>query len=397
MNKILAMVRKELIDAARDKRSVMAGLYYAIGTPLIMCGLFMVLIGQLTSPDDLKITITNPDNAPDLVRFLSNKGITQGNIKAANVKNSTAKALTENGADTQDLKAIEMIISTDYAAQMNQGKGAEITIVADNSDEKLQNSIRRLERQLQAYSTEMGSLRLIARGIDPRVMQPLKVNIHDQATTDSKGGMILGIAIFTMIYSVFISGMNLAIDTSAGERERNSLALLLSHPLTTRQLVLSKIIAVSLFALLGLVLILLVSKIAYTFVPWQELGFSVNITSEFMALMLVVGIPVALMAACLQLFVSFMAKSFKEAQSYLTIVLFVPLALSMAASYNIAPDMLQWLPVSGQQQALMDFIKGKDLPMLQLLVSTLSTLAIAVLLAFGMERSLKSEKVIFGL
>lgn len=379
MNKIIAMVRKELIDAARDKRSVMAGLYYAIGTPLIMCGLFMVLIGQLTSPDDLKITITHPDKAPDLVRFLSNKGISSGEAK-----------------DT-DLKAIELIISTDYAEQMNQGKGAEITIVADNSDEKLQNSIRRLEKQLQAYSAEMGSLRLIARGIDPRVMQPLKVNIHDQATTDSKGGMILGIAIFTMIYSVFISGMNLAIDTSAGERERNSLALLLSHPLTTRQLVLSKIIAVSLFALLGLVLILLVSKIAYTFVPWQELGFSVNITSEFIALMLIVGIPIALMAACLQLFVSFMAKTFKEAQSYLTIVLFVPLALSMAASYNIAPDMLQWLPVSGQQQALMDFIKGKDLPMLQLLVSTLGTLAIAVLLAFGMERSLKSEKVIFGL
>ncbi|KEK28928.1 ABC transporter permease [Shewanella xiamenensis] len=379
MNKIIAMVRKELIDAARDKRSVMAGLYYAIGTPLIMCGLFMVLIGQLTSPDDLKISITNPDKAPDLVRFLSNKGITQG----------------EAGA--KDLKAIELIISPDYAKQMNQGKGAEITIVADNSEEKLQNSIRRLEKHLQAYSAEMGSLRLIARGIDPRVVQPLKVNVHDQATTDSKGGMILGIAIFTMIYSVFISGMNLAIDTSAGERERNSLALLLSHPLTTRQLVLSKIIAVGLFALLGLVLILLVSKVAYTFVPWQELGFSVSITNEFMALMLLVGIPVALMAACLQLFVSFMAKTFKEAQSYLTMVLFVPLALSMAASYNIAPDVLQWLPVSGQQQALMDFIKGKDMNMLQLLVSTLGTLAIAVILAFGMEKSLKSEKVIFGL
>lgn len=379
MNKIIAMVRKELIDAARDKRSVMAGLYYAIGTPLIMCGLFMVLIGQLTSPDDLKITITNPDNAPDLVRFLSNKGISDGDAK------------------DNELKAIELIISPEYAAQMDQGKSAEITIVADNSDEKLQPPIRKLEKQLQNYSAEMGSLRLIARGIDPRVMQPLKINIHDQATTDSKGGMILGIAVFTMIYSVFISGMNLAIDTSAGERERNSLALLLSHPLTTRQLVLSKIIAVSLFALLGLVLILLVSKIAYAFVPWQELGFSVNITTQFMALMLVVGTPIALMAACLQLFVSFMAKTFKEAQSYLTMVLFIPLALSMAASYNIAPDMLQWLPVSGQQQALMDFIKGKDLPMLQLFVSTLGTLAIALLLTFGMEKSLKSEKVIFGL
>lgn len=379
MNKLFAMVRKELIDAARDKRSVMAGLYYAIGTPLIMCGMFMVLIGQLSSPDDLKITITHPEKAPDLVRFLSNKGI------------SSAEA------NDSERKAIELIISPEYAAQMNQGKGAEITIVADNSDEKLQNSIRRLENQLQAYSAEIGSLRLIARGIDPRVMQPLKVNVHDQATTDSKGGMILGIAIFTMIYSVFISGMNLAIDTSAGERERNSLALLLSHPLTTRQLVLSKIIAVSLFAILGLVLILLVSKLAYSFVPWQELGFSVSIGAEFIALMLLVGTPVALMAASLQLFVSFMAKTFKEAQSYITMVLFVPLALSMAASYNVAPDMLQWLPVSGQQQALMDFIKGKDLPLLSLLVSTLGTLAIALLLALGMEKSLKSEKVIFGL
>ncbi|MCH1930415.1 ABC transporter permease [Shewanella sp. A25] len=382
MNKIIAMVRKELIDAARDKRSVMAGLYYAIGTPLIMCGLFMVLIGQLTSPDDLKITLTNPGNAPDLVRFLENKGISQA---------------ATDGSDAKERKAIELIISPDYAEQMNQGKAAELIIVADNSDEKLQNSIRRLEKQLQAYSSEMGSLRLIARGIDPRIVQPLKVNTHDQATSDSKGGMILGIAIFTMIYSVFISGMNLAIDTSAGERERNSLALLLSHPLTTRQLVLAKIIAVSLFALLGLVLILLVSKIAYTFVPWQELGFSVSISGQFMGLMLLIGIPVALMAACLQLFVSFMAKTFKEAQSYLTMVLFIPLALSMAASYNIAPDLLQWLPVSGQQQALMDFIKGKEMSMMHLLVSTLGTLAIAVLLALGMEKSLKSEKVIFGL
>lgn len=382
MNSIITMVRKELLDAIRDKRSVMAGLYYAVGTPLIMCGLFMVLINQLTSPDDLKITLTNPDQAPDLVHFLGSKGISQA---------------ATDGSDAKERKAIELIISPDYAQQMNQGKAAQITIVADNSDEKLQASINRLEKQLQAYSAEMGSLRLIARGIDPRVMQPLKVNIHDQATSDSKGGMILGLAVFTMIYAVFISGMNLAIDTSAGERERNSLALLLSHPLTTRQLVLAKIIAVSIFALLGLVLMLLISKLAYSFVPWQELGFSVSISARFMGLMLLIGIPIALMAACLQLFVSFMAKTFKEAQSYLTLVLFAPMALSMAASYNIAPDILQWLPVSGQQQALMDFIKGKEMSIMHLFVSTLATLAIAVLLALGMERALKSEKVIFGL
>ncbi|MFS1436856.1 ABC transporter permease [Shewanella sp. 10N.286.48.A6] len=377
MKTVIAMVQKELIDAMRDKRSVMAGLYYAIGTPLLMCGMFMVLIGQVTSPEDLNIKISNADNAPDLVRYLNNQGITH--------------------SDDNDTKDIELIISADYAAQMAAAKPAEVTLIADNSNEKLQKSIRRVELQLQAYSSEMGSLRLIARGINPAVVQPIKVIVEDRATPDSKGGFILGIAIFTMIYSVFISGMNLAIDTSAGERERNSLALLLSHPISTRQLVLGKIIAVTCFALLGLILILIVSKFAYTFVPWQQLGFSVTISPDFMALMLLIGIPLAIMAATLQLFVSFMAKSFKEAQSYLTMVLFVPLALSMAASYNIAPDVLEWLPVSGQQQALMAFIKGREVPMLQLLVSSAATIVISIALALGLERLLKSEKVVFGL
>ncbi|WP_407695821.1 ABC transporter permease [Shewanella avicenniae] len=377
ISKVLTLLRKELIDASRDKRSVLAGLYYAIGTPLIMCGLFMVLINQLSSPDDLPIKITNAAQAPDLVRYLGQKGI--------------------NNSDSEKAEKIRLEISPDYAAQMAQGQSAEVIIVADDSEEKLQKSIRRLQRTLQGYSSEMGSLRLLARGIDPRIMQPLKVELHDKATQDSKGGMIMGIAIFTMLYSVFISGMNLAIDTSAGERERNSLGLLLSHPVTTGQLVLSKLFAVTAFAMLGLVLILLISHFAYPMVPWPELGFSITITPAFMATVLVIGLPVAMMAASLQLFVSFMAKTFKEAQSYLTMVMFIPLALAMSASYNIAPDVLRWLPVSGQQGALMEVIKGKTLPLQELLVSSGATLAITLLLALALTRMLRSENVVFGL
>jgi len=381
ISNIMTMLRKELIDAARDKRSVMAGLYYAIGTPLLMCGMFMLLIGQMSSPEDLNIKIENGERAPDLVKYLSSQGITHGDDQDKSL----------------DVKDIRLIFSDDYAAQMAKGLSAEVTLVADNSNEKLQNSIRRLEKNLQTYSAEMGSLRLIARGIDPRVIQPIKVNVEDQATPDSKGGVILGVATMTMIYAVFISGMNLAIDTSAGERERNSLALLLSHPVSTRNIVLAKVLAVTVFAMLGLLLTLIISKLSYSFVPWQELGFTVSISTNFILLMLLIGLPIAIMAASLQLFVSFMAKTFKEAQSYLTLVLIVPMMLSMAASYNIAPDTLQWLPVSGQQQALIAFIKGREIPMLQLLLSSLTTLVIAFGLTFAMERSLKSEKIVFGL
>jgi len=384
-NKTITMIRKELIDAARDKRSVMAGLYYAVGAPLLMCGMFFMLIGQLTSPEDLNININNPQGAPDLVKYLSSKGITHGENE------------DQVEGEKVDTKDILLIISDDYASNMAKGISAEVTLVADASNEKLQKSIRRLEKRLQQYSAEMGSLRLIARGIDPRVMQPIKLNVEDQATPDSKAGMILGIATMTMIYAVFISGMNLAIDTSAGERERNSLALLLSHPVSTSQIVISKIVAVTLFGMIGLLLTLIVSKFAYSFVPWQELGFSVSVNSRFIGMMMLIGLPVAIMAACLQLFVSFLAKSFKEAQSYLTIVLILPMMLAMAASYDIAPETLQWLPVSGQLQALIEFIKGRELPAMQLAISSLITLAISAVLAFGMQKSLKSEKIVFGL
>ncbi|MFQ6372831.1 ABC transporter permease [Shewanella sp. YIC-542] len=377
MAKIITLLRKELVDASRDKRSVLAGLYYAIGTPLLMCGLFMVLINQLSSPEDLPVKIIHADKAPDLVRYLGQQGIND-----------------ETGPKADKLV---LQISQDYPAKMARGESAEVIVIADNSDEKMQDSIRRLQKALQAYASEMGSLRLIARGIDPRILKPLEVQMHDQATPDSKGGMILGLALFTMLYSVFISGMNLAIDTSAGERERNSLGLLLSHPVTTWQLVISKLLAVTTFAMLGLVLILLISHFAYPMVPWAELGFSITISPQFMLLMLIVGLPVAMLAAGLQLFVSFMAKTFKEAQSYLTMVMFIPLALSMSASYNIAPEVLKWLPVSGQQQALMEVIKGKSLPWLELAVSSGLTLLLAVMLSVALTRMLRSEKVVFGL
>ncbi|MBT3620959.1 MAG: ABC transporter permease, partial [Porticoccaceae bacterium] len=362
----------------RDKRSVMAGLYYALFTPILFAVVFTAIINKVTNPEDIEVTITNSTAASELTNYLSNRGIT-------------------HGTDPASLKKIELVISSDFAEQLNSSKPAEVTLIADRSDDNLRSAISRTQGALRGYSSEIASLRLIARGVSPTVIQPLKVHVQDQATSDSKGGQLLGMVILTIVLSVFISGMNLAIDTSAGERERNSLALLLSHPVSVRQLVLSKTLAVSTFGVLGLILVMLVSKIVYPFVPWQELGFSINISLQFMLATLLVGSTVAIFAASMQLFVSFMAKSFKEAQTYLTFVIFVPMAMSYAVTLDFAVDELRWAPVSGQLQALIDLAKGKEIPLLQLAVSCLSTLVLSFALIFGMERLLKSEKIVFGL
>ena len=377
-NRFTSLLRKELLDAVRDKRSVMAGLYYAFFTPVLLAVVLTAVINKATNPEDIEITITNGIEASNLVNYLSDRGISQGD-------------------DPDKLKNIELVISTDFSKQLNRAEPAEVTLIADQSEDSLRTAIARIKRALGSYSSEMVSLRLISRGINPNIINPIKVHIQDQATAVSKGGQIMGVMTMLMILSVFVAGMNLAIDTSAGERERNSLALLLSHPVSVLQLVMSKTVAVSIFGMLGLILTIIVSKFVYPFVPWQELGFSVDISGSFVLGALLAGFSVAIFAASMQLFVSFMAKSFKEAQTYISFVMFVPIAMSYAATLDFAVEELRWAPVSGQLQALIDLAKGKEIPLLQLAVSCLSTLIISLALIFGMERLLKSEKIIFGL
>lgn len=377
MKLLTVLFKKEVLDAGRDKRSVMAGLYYAIGSPIIMCVLFSIMLKQFASPDELKITIKNADAALALVQYLESKEIIH--------------------STDDDVKAITLEISADYQDKMREGRSAQVTIIADKSDDKLRKSITELERALMRYNSEVASLRLLTRGIDPTVMQAVNVQVHDQATPESKGGMFLGIATLSIVLTLFYAAMNLAIDTSAGERERNSLALLLSHPLSSMQVVLAKSAAIAAFSMLGLAIILVVSKFAYALVPWQQLGFSVNIGFDFMLLCMVIGLPIALMSASLQVFVSFMAKSFKEAQTYVTMVLFVPMGLSMVTTYDIATEYVQWLPIAAQQHAMIEFIKGNALPWPQLFISTLVTLALFGLFSWLSSRMLKSEKVVFGL
>ncbi|CCQ12230.1 ABC-type Na+ efflux pump, permease component [Pseudoalteromonas luteoviolacea B = ATCC 29581] len=377
INLFKAMYTKELLDASRDKRSIMAGLYYAVGAPVLFCVLFMAIITKMVTPDTLSISIINAAAAPDLVRYLENNGI--------------------EAAEENDKSEITLVIDGDYAHQMNSGKPAQVFLQADYSKDSLRDSLRKVERKLNEYSGNIASLRLISRGVDPTLLRPVEFQVQDSATPDSKGSMIYGIATLSIILSVFFGAMNLAIDTTAGERERNSLALLLSHPISVTQLILSKVAAIATLSTCALLLVLLVSKFAYPMVPWEEMGFSVSLSYEFVVFSLIIGFPIALLAAGLLVYVSFMAKSFKEAQSYLTFVLFIPIGLSMLTTYNIAVEKVKWLPVAGQQSAMIEFIKGNAIMWPELLVSSFATMILAIGLIIMAGRMLKSEKVVFGL
>lgn len=380
-NMMTTIWRKEFKDALRDKRSVLAAMSYAFFGPLLMAVAFFFLITQLTDPSDIDITIEGADNAPQLVHHLEQQGIVQRD---------------EPWPDTTT--PITLSIPSNWAQQLENAEPVRVVLRADWSAQKQQADIKRVERALQSYAAQVSNYRLILRGMDPRVMQPINLVKQDLATKGSKAAMIMGSVLVFIILSVFWSGMNVAIDISAGERERNSLEFLLSQPVSTNAIVWGKTLAASSFAVFGAALSLVLIPIIFAYVPLQKIGLSVNFSADMVLIMFVLLVPLALLASVLQLFVSFRAKNFKEAQTYISFLLFVPMAASFGVEFaRLKTPILYYLPLTGQHQTFLSLIRGEAVNWLGAGVSAVATLLLALVVSQFIAKMLRSEKTVFGL
>jgi sodium transport system permease protein len=378
---ISIVLRKELKDALRDKRSVMAAMSYAFFGPLLMAVAFYVLISQLTDTSDVKIEIQGAEHAPAFVAHLERQGVVQRD---------------EPWPEGQQPIVLE--IAEGWDENIASAQPARVTLTADFSSQKQRTDIRRVEQAVEGYTAQLTYIRLQMRGIDPQITQGVNLVKHDTATKGSKAAILMGSVLIFILLSVFFSGMNVAIDISAGERERNSLELLLSQPLTTDQLVWGKGLAASAFAMFGGILSAILIPIIFKFLPLHEIGMSVSLAWPLILLIIVLLVPLALFATALQLFVSFRAKSFKEAQTYISLLLMAPMLVVFGVEFaRVKNQILYYLPLTGQHQALLDIIKGEQLNWAGMGISAAATVVVSVLLFKLISRMLSSEKVVFGL
>jgi len=156
------------------------------------------------------------------------------------------------------------------------------------------------------------------------------------------------ISVFTLV-AAFVGGMNVAMDTVAGERERQSLLPLLMNPVRRRDILLGKWLAVGLFSLGGLILNLLGFAIVFAragmHLPWLAVAAGI--------------LPLALLAASLQLLISTVCRAVKEAQTYLSMLVFLPMGLGLFQVFSpAAHGWFALLPVVGQQLQLERWLKG---------------------------------------
>ncbi|MDN3640482.1 ABC transporter permease [Simiduia curdlanivorans] len=387
MNRIFyTLLHKEIIDALRDRRALMGALLYAFFGPLVLAAALNFAISNNEEELSLYIAIEGAANAPVLVERLAQQRIFQLGTG------------TESDEKRWRDKPITLVIPDDYQSQIEQAKALALVLKINQADKNRQAASHRIRAVLQQYANEVATYRLVLRGIDAHLLNPFSIELQDQASAQEKSGIVMGMLAVFVLMSVFVSSTSIAIDTSAGERERHSLELILTQPISTQQLIGAKLIAVAMLGTLGALLTLCITSVVMGFVPLAKMGIGFELEPLTIATIMLALLPLAFFAAAFQLFCAFQARSFKEAQSYISLTIMVPLTIPFAIQFMPhKPEWIDWVPVASQSNLIETIAKGQAIDLLATATGAALTLALAALLALWLTRALKSEKTILSL
>ena len=379
---------KELRDALRDRRTAIMILVASIVTgPLTLVLLAQFVAGLEEKAAVLKVRISGAEHAPQLVNFL----------KRNDVEIEVAPADYDARVRDGRMDAV-IVVPEDFDERMLAGDTADVEIVYDDSRTESGPAIRQAERLLQSFNRESGTLRMMARGISPDLAEPVKVDRVNTATPRQKGALVLFLIPMFAILSPLLGGMAVAIDSTAGERERGSLEPLLANPVPTSRFVAGKWLAAWTLASLVSVLTLsgfVVAALLYAQKKLEALGsFGPIELVQFIAIM----IPFAAMTSALQVLICTYGRSYREAQTYVsylfTLVSFVPLVVLFSGMKDAAWQRM--VPVLGPQMTLSRIIRGDAVAAADYLVPAAIAAVIAAACLLAVARLLREERIVFG-
>ncbi|MCB1844540.1 MAG: ABC transporter permease, partial [Halioglobus sp.] len=208
--------------------------------------------------------------------------------------------------------------------------------------------------------------------------------------------ILLGMLSYFFIFALLTGGMNLAIDATAGERERGSLEPLLCLPVSREQLIVGKILAACLFMALSLSLSLVSFYVTLQFVPLERLGMTPNFGPLVVLTAFFLLVPFTLLGAALMTLVASFTRSYKEAQTWLSAVLLAPtLPILIVSILQVRPSLeLMLIPSLSQHLLLNGLIRNEPVNLLHATVSASATLALGAALTWACARLYRRESLL---
>ena len=359
---------KEVLDNLRDRRTLLSSLIFGpLFGPILFVFMINIMLSEATSDVDelLELPVTGQEHAEELMIWLGGNG-----VEIVPGPEDAREAVSRGDV------SMVLIIPESTGEQMRAGQPAPLQLVVNNARNRDRGDVRKARRLLNAYRNQVVAFRLQARGINPLVLHPLVIDEVDVSTAVGRALVVLGMMTYFILFSMLMGGLYLAIDTTAGERERGSLEPLLTLAVPTGLLILGKVAATCTFMLAALAVTVTAFSISINFIDLQALGMQANFGPGIAISVFAVMLPFTLFGAGLMTLVASFTRSYKEAQTYLTVVLLVPtLPIIFAAIFSLDPSLeLMTVPSLSQHLLITTLMKGDALKIEWILVSASSTL-----------------------
>lgn len=394
MRGIGVVFRKECRENLRDRRSLFNALLWG---PLLMPVLFF---GQLffiakqvrevwESPPS--VAVVGAEHAPNLVGFLKRQG---AEIRLAS--NDPARAVREQREE------VVLVIPEEFARQWESGEPAAVELIYDETRRQSDSRQQRLRRMLTQYSQSIGSLRLRVRGLDPAVAFPIRIEDRNIGEGGRGSAVLAAFLPFVLMFAAFMGGFYLAVDTTAGERERQSLESLLVNPVPRLHLVLGKMAATVAFSagatLIGILAFASLLAVADRFALLDVPGLELSVTAGQWALLAGLLLPVVLLASGLQTLIAAFSRSFREAQTYVQFLMFVPMVPFFIITFNpVRPQWTDMLVPFWSQTVLIDrLFRGESAEPMHVAICCAATVVVAIAVTLKVWRMYRDEKLLFG-
>jgi len=391
MGALVIVFLKEFRENLRDRRTLAAALLFGpLFGPLMFGAVISRMLEQnlVESDRPLELTISGDAVAPGLVDYLRSHGV---RLTPRTLTEAGARAAVKSGA-----AGVVLIVPPEYAASFAAGAPAPLWLFADSADSQTRKYADRARALLGGYGSGIAQLRLQVRGVNPLVSVPVALNDIDVATPTGRAAGILGFMTYFVLFAVLMGGLYLAIDSSAGERERGSLEALLSLPVERAALVGGKLLATCAYMAISLAISLSAFVVVLRFVPLDKIGMSTNMGAATALSLFAICLPFVPLGAALMTFVASFTRSYREAQTYLTTVLLIPtLPIAFASIYSLkTKSSLMLIPSLSQHLLMTSVLKGESIAVRDVCVSAASSLALALLLAALTARHWRRETML---
>jgi len=397
LKNVWIVFRKEFLDILRDRRTI----FSMVLLPVIVLPALMYFMGTVMSTQMQKleqrrsvVAMWGSRWAPELLALMQER---PGMQVISSIEDSTI--LLGQLLEHQILAVILIPEGFERAlgGDMQPLDTLKVRVLYDKSYQESDIVMDKVQAALTEYRQQQIQKQLAQRNLAYNVIEPFAITAENRASETQMAGAMMGQFIpYMVILLTMVGCMYPAIDLTAGEKERGTMETLLVCPATRLELVMGKFLTTMLAGMITTILTI-ISQFTGMSSMLHSAGetWSVSLDPAAIALIFVMFVPIAALTAAGLIAIAVSARSYKEAQSYISplmILMIIPAFTSMVPGLEV--DLrLAFVPIVNVSLILRNAFIGIFDPTL-ILVTFLSSAVYAAFAIFIAVRIFQKETVL---